>query len=71
MVSNVVLSRTEKRMLPGREKFVAHNLMNVASSSNKKSVYLVPAVDRSFRILELLKAQKYDMSLAEITKATG
>ena len=58
-------------MLPGREKFVAHNLMNVTPRSHKKSVYLVPAVDRSFRILELLKTQKYDMSLAEITKATG
>jgi DNA-binding IclR family transcriptional regulator len=58
-------------MLSGREKFVAHNLMNVAPGSHKKSVYLVPAVDRSFRILELLKTQKYDMSLAEITKATG
>jgi DNA-binding IclR family transcriptional regulator len=54
-----------------RENLVAHNLMHVAVIPAKKPAYLVPAVDRAFRIVELLKAQKYDMSLAEITKVTG
>jgi DNA-binding IclR family transcriptional regulator len=50
---------------------VAHHLLKATAVSNKKTVYLVPAVDRAFRILDLLKAQKYDMTLAEISKATG
>jgi IclR family transcriptional regulator, KDG regulon repressor len=50
---------------------VATNLKSDAVIENKKSVYLVPAVDRAVHILELLKAQKYEMTLAEITKATG
>lgn len=37
----------------------------------KKCVYLVPAVDRAVHILELLKACRNEMTLAEITKATG
>ncbi|MBN1569101.1 MAG: IclR family transcriptional regulator [Acidobacteria bacterium] len=49
----------------------AHNLINVADVPSDKPVYLVPAVDRAFRIIELLKANKLDMSLAEITRATG
>jgi DNA-binding IclR family transcriptional regulator len=38
---------------------------------HKKCVYLVPAVDRAVHILELLKEHKDEMTLAEITKATG
>ncbi len=34
-------------------------------------VYLVPAVDRAFRILELLKIEGREMTLMEIAKATG
>ena len=33
--------------------------------------YLVPAVDRAFRILELLKTEGREMTLMEIAKATG
>ncbi len=36
-----------------------------------KPVYLVPAVDRALRILELLKTAGHDMTLAEIAKTTG
>jgi DNA-binding IclR family transcriptional regulator len=47
------------------------NIKSRAAFGNKKCVYLVPAVDRAVRILELLKAHKDEMTLAEITKATG
>jgi len=60
-----------KKMLTWSENRVTYNLMNTADASVNKPVYLVPAVDRAFRIVELLKAKKCDMSLAEITKATG
>jgi len=53
-----------------REMSSAH-LTNDAFMANKKCVYLVPAVDRAIHILELLKANRYEMTLAEITKATG
>jgi len=33
--------------------------------------YLVPAVDRAFRILALLRAERREMTLMEIAKATG
>jgi predicted transcriptional regulator len=33
--------------------------------------YIVPAVDRAARILMLLRAQGRDMTIAEITEATG
>jgi len=33
--------------------------------------YMVPAVDRAFRILELLKTEGREMTLMEIAKATG
>ncbi|MBN2241380.1 MAG: IclR family transcriptional regulator [Acidobacteria bacterium] len=36
-----------------------------------KPAYLVPAVDRAFRILQLLKQQGREMTLMEIAKATG
>jgi IclR family KDG regulon transcriptional repressor len=36
-----------------------------------KPAYLVPAVDRAFRILELLKTEGREMTLMEIAKATG
>ncbi|MBN2318139.1 MAG: IclR family transcriptional regulator [Acidobacteria bacterium] len=41
---------------------------NVVST---KPAYLVPAVDRAFRILELLKVERREMTLMEIAKATG
>ncbi len=47
------------------------NLREHAVMANKKCVYLVPAVDRAVHILELLKSNKDEMTLAEITKATG
>jgi IclR family KDG regulon transcriptional repressor len=58
-------------MLSWRENPVKHDLMDVKAISTKKPAYLVPAADRTFRIIELLKAQKCHMSLADITKATG
>ncbi|MEJ2108617.1 MAG: IclR family transcriptional regulator [Acidobacteriota bacterium] len=40
-------------------------------SESGSRVYLVPAVDRAFRILKLLKAEGREMTLMEIAKATG
>ncbi|MEJ2247256.1 MAG: IclR family transcriptional regulator [Acidobacteriota bacterium] len=40
-------------------------------SQGKQPVYLVPAVDRAFRILALLKTEGREMTLMEIAKATG
>jgi DNA-binding IclR family transcriptional regulator len=36
-----------------------------------KIAYIVPAVDRAIRILSLLKAEKHEMNIAEISEATG
>lgn len=36
-----------------------------------KKVYLVPAVDKSIQILELLKNEDRDMNMSEIAQATG
>jgi IclR family KDG regulon transcriptional repressor len=36
-----------------------------------KPEYLVPAVDRAFRIMELLRAEGREMSLSEIARETG
>lgn len=41
------------------------------SSITARPVYLVPAVDRAFRILDLLKTEGREMTLMEIAKATG
>jgi DNA-binding IclR family transcriptional regulator len=38
---------------------------------SEKPVYLVPAVDRAVRILELLKGEGREMTLMDIAKATG
>lgn len=40
-------------------------------SGTAKPAYLVPAVDRAFRILDLLKTEGREMTLMEIAKATG
>jgi IclR family KDG regulon transcriptional repressor len=37
----------------------------------KKSIYLVPAVDKALDILALLKTEGRELNLAEISKATG
>jgi IclR family transcriptional regulator, KDG regulon repressor len=50
---------------------VALTLDKDASVVPNKQVYLVPAVDRAIQILALIKANGYEMSLAEIAKATG
>ena len=52
-----------------REKLA--NETDSGSSGSLRPVYLVPAVDRAFRILELLKTQGREMTLMEIAKATG
>ena len=36
-----------------------------------KASYIVPAVDRAIRILSLLKTEKREMTIAEISEATG
>ena len=36
-----------------------------------KSVYLVPAVNKALHILELLKTEEREMTIAEIAKSTG
>jgi IclR family transcriptional regulator, KDG regulon repressor len=36
-----------------------------------KSIYLVPAVDKALEILALLRSDRCEMNLAEISKATG
>jgi IclR family KDG regulon transcriptional repressor len=41
------------------------------NSTVSKPVYLVPAVDRAFRILELLRIEGRELTLMEIAKATG
>lgn len=42
-----------------------------ANSISNRPVYLVPAVDRAFRILALLKTEGREMTLMEIANATG
>jgi IclR family transcriptional regulator, KDG regulon repressor len=44
---------------------------SATAKKTPKPVYLVPAVDRALEILALLRAEGREMSLAEITKATG
>jgi IclR family transcriptional regulator, KDG regulon repressor len=41
------------------------------SGRNHKLAYIVPAVDRAIRILSLLKAERREMTIAEISDATG
>ena len=42
-----------------------------AQAAGARSVYLVPAVDKAFHILALLKSEGREMTLAEISRATG
>ncbi len=44
---------------------------NREKSAGAKPAYLVPAVDRAFRILDLLKSEGREMTLMEIAKVTG
>ena len=43
---------------------------NREKSAGAKPAYLVPAVDRAFRILDLLKSEGREMTLMEIAKVT-
>jgi DNA-binding IclR family transcriptional regulator len=47
------------------------NGLNIIPFDSKPPVYLVPAVDRAFRILALLKREGHEMTLMEIANATG
>jgi DNA-binding IclR family transcriptional regulator len=47
------------------------NDKNNDSGGKSKSSYIVPAVDRAIRILSLLKSEKREMTIAEISEATG
>jgi DNA-binding IclR family transcriptional regulator len=44
---------------------------NNMSSGRSKLAYIVPAVERAIRILSLLKTEKREMTIAEISVATG
>jgi len=46
---------------------------NNKKESNRKDrmIYIVPAVDRAIRILSLLKAEKREMTISEISEETG
>jgi IclR family KDG regulon transcriptional repressor len=46
-------------------------LTEAADAESDRPVYLVPAVDRAFCIMELLKTREREMTLMEIAKATG
>ena len=39
--------------------------------SGQPSIYVVPAVDKAFQILELLKSEFHEMTISEIARATG
>ncbi len=41
------------------------------SDQNEPFVYLVPAVDKAFQILEVLKSELREMTISEIARATG
>jgi DNA-binding IclR family transcriptional regulator len=44
---------------------------NDVPSRNHQLVYIVPAVERAIRILSLLKTERREMTIAEISEATG
>jgi DNA-binding IclR family transcriptional regulator len=44
---------------------------NTVPSQDHKLAYIVPAVDRAIRILSLLKAERREMTIADISNATG
>lgn len=50
---------------------MADKSKSARAKGNGKSIYLVPAVDKALEILALLRADRRDMNLAEISKATG
>jgi len=43
----------------------------VKRTSGDNRAYIVPAVDKAARILSLLKAEEHEMTIAEISEATG
>ena len=57
-------------MQTGNKDIQTLEIENKSSASDRK-IYLVPAVDRAFRILKLLKSEGREMTLMEIAKATG
>jgi IclR family transcriptional regulator, acetate operon repressor len=44
---------------------------NTVAAGENKSAYLVPAVDRAVRILSLLRTERREMTIAEISDAMG
>jgi DNA-binding IclR family transcriptional regulator len=54
----------------GSEKKTSNN-KNKVQSRNPKLAYIVPAVERAIRILSLLKTERREMTIAEISEATG
>jgi IclR family KDG regulon transcriptional repressor len=50
---------------------VAAKSKSSRTKKTRKSVYLVPAVDKALEILALLRKEGREMNLAEISKATG
>jgi DNA-binding IclR family transcriptional regulator len=50
---------------------VAVKPKNARAKKSGKSIYLVPAVDKALEILALLRSDRREMNLAEISKATG
>jgi IclR family KDG regulon transcriptional repressor len=54
----------------GSEK-KTHNNKNNVPDRNPKLAYIVPAVERAIHILSLLKTERREMTIAEISEATG
>ena len=50
---------------------MADKSKSARAKGNGKSIYLVPAVDKALEILALLRSDRREMNLAEISKATG
>jgi len=57
-------------MKMGSKKKPANTKKNVQNQSHKL-VYGVPAVERAIRVLSLLKTEKREMTIAEMSEATG
>jgi DNA-binding IclR family transcriptional regulator len=62
--------RNGPKMTMGSKKKPFNNKENV-HNQNRKLVYGVPAVERAIRVLSLLKTEKREMTIAEISEATG